>query len=91
MVLITGIAATAAGAIVIFRRMQEGEFGEPAEVIRSVRQVTGVILAVANFVRATLDALQLINRRGPSPAPSGAVSSVLRPIIGVRAGDVDND
>lgn len=88
MVLITGIAATAAGAIVLFRRMQEGEFGDPTEVARSVRQVTGVVLAIANFMRAALDALQLINRARPAAIAAGG--PVLRP-IGVRAGDVDND
>lgn len=87
MVLITGVAATVAGAIVLFRKMQDGEFGEPTEVLRSVRQATGLFLAVSNFLRAALDALQLINR---SPAAVAAGGRVLRP-IGARAGDVDHD
>lgn len=86
MVLIVGIASTAAGAIVLYRKVQSGDFGEPTDVIRLVRQTTGVVLAVANFVRNVLDALQLVNR--PRPAAAAAGASALR-IIGARAGDDD--
>jgi hypothetical protein len=70
-VLIVGIAATAAGAVVLHDHMRNGDFGDPGDVIRMVRRTTGVVLAVANFIRAALDALQLINR----PAPAGASGS----------------
>jgi len=85
-VLIVGIASTAAAAMVLHRKMQQRQFGEPDDVIRRIRQTTGVVLAVANFIRSALDALQLINRPAVASATAGGGP---RPIIGVRAGDVD--
>ena len=84
MVLI-GIITTAAGAIYLFRRIQDGDLGEPDEVIRIIRQTTGIVLAVTNFVRAALEAWLLI--RPAAPAASGG--SLSRALIGNRAGDVD--
>lgn len=84
MVLIVGIATTAAGALMLYRKVQGGDFGEPGDVVRLIRQTTGVVLAVANFIRSALDALQLINR----PAVAPATASGMR-IIGRRAVDDD--
>lgn len=83
MVLIFGIATTAAGALMLHRQMQGGAFGDPRHVVRVVRQTTGVVLAVANFVRAVMDALQLINR----PAAAAATTSTGLRVIGARAED----
>lgn len=84
MVLIVGIATAASGALVLYRRMTAGAFGEPNDVVRMVRQTTGVVLAVANFIRSALDALQLIRR----PAVATATATGSR-IIGSRAGEDD--
>lgn len=87
LVTIAGAAGTAAGALLLYRRVSSGEFGEAGEVIRVVRQTTGVVLAVANFLRSLLDALQLVRAR-PMAAATGP-SSGLR-IIGGRAPDDDD-
>lgn len=85
MVLITGIAVTAAGAIVIWRKIQSGDFGNPESVVKSIRQTTGVVLAVANFLRAALEALQLLSR----PAASAVSGSGMSRLIGARSGDME--
>ena len=83
---VVGIATTAAGAMVWYSKVQGARFGEPGEVVRTIRQTTGVVLAVANFIRSILDALQLVNR----PAVASATTTVTgRRIIGAPAGSDD--
>lgn len=80
MVLIFGMAAAAMAAIRAFNQLQRDNPGAAIALVRNVRQYTGVIGVLNDFVRLLVNALALIGQPGTQQGPP------LR--IGVPAGQV---
>lgn len=81
--LILGVAAAAVSALYTYNRMRARDPVGATETITSLRQASGVLLALGRAAVALLDALQLISRPtssvpvNTSPMRMGAPAGVL--------------
>lgn len=71
MVLIIGIATAAIAAVKAYNRAKDADEQHARHAVTSLRQSTGVVLAIGRAIVAVLDALQLITTSASAIGASG--------------------